>query len=176
MDETRFWDLIEAAQADSGGDCERMADLLTERLVALPPQEIVGFAAAMRDRLQEAYRWDLWWAASLLNGWCSDDGFEYFRGWMIAQGRKVFAAALADPDSVADVPTDEEFVGADLECEAILYAPYDAYERATGGEMPAGAFERVPLPELARKEWADEEVERRFPRILARAERLTPRE
>jgi len=60
MDETRFWDLIEGAKVDSGGHCERMADLLTERLAALLPQEIVGFAGAMQDRLHEAHRRDFW--------------------------------------------------------------------------------------------------------------------
>jgi hypothetical protein len=29
----------------------------------------------------------MWVAAYLMNGGCSDDGFDYFRGWLIAQGR-----------------------------------------------------------------------------------------
>jgi hypothetical protein len=31
---------------------------------------------------------DQWGAAYLANGGCSDDGFDYFRGWLIGQGRK----------------------------------------------------------------------------------------
>lgn len=43
-------------------------------------------------------------AASLILGGCSDDGFEYFRGRLIAQGREVFERSVADPDSLADLP------------------------------------------------------------------------
>ena len=41
--------------------------------------------------MDDSYRWDLWGAAYLANGGCSDDGFDYFRGWLIGQGRKVSA-------------------------------------------------------------------------------------
>jgi hypothetical protein len=44
---------------------------------------------------------DQWGAAYLANGGCSDDGFDYFRGWLIGQGRKVYETVLADPDSLA---------------------------------------------------------------------------
>ncbi len=38
----------------------------------------------------------------MMNG-CSDDSFDYFRGWLIAQGKDVYHAALRDPDSLVDV-------------------------------------------------------------------------
>ena len=66
--------------------------------------------------LAASYREDLWGAAYLINGGASDDGFEYFRGWLMTQGRAVFARAVADPDSLAELPavpaaalTGEEF-------------------------------------------------------------------
>ena len=46
-----------------------------------------------------AYRTDVWALAYLLRGGCSDDSLDAFRGWLILQGRKVFEATLADPDS-----------------------------------------------------------------------------
>jgi hypothetical protein len=36
-----------------------------------------------------------------MNGGCSDDGFEYFRAWLLAQGRDTFEKALEDPDTLA---------------------------------------------------------------------------
>ncbi len=39
---------------------------------------------------------------SVVNGGCSDDGFEYFRGWLIGQGGAYFEAALKDPERAAD--------------------------------------------------------------------------
>ncbi|WP_217498085.1 MULTISPECIES: DUF4240 domain-containing protein [Sphingomonas] len=34
-----------------------------------------------------SYRWDLWRAAKVAKGGVSDDGFEYFRTWLISRGR-----------------------------------------------------------------------------------------
>jgi len=39
----------------------------------------------------------------LINGGCSDDGFFYFRAWLISRGQKVYDAALQNPDSLAKV-------------------------------------------------------------------------
>jgi len=41
---------------------------------------------AFRRYLNKAYTWDLWGAAYLINGGCSDDGFEYFRRWLVSRG------------------------------------------------------------------------------------------
>ena len=55
--------------------------------------------------MDRAYRQELWGAAYLINGGCSDDGFVYFLGWLIAQGRDVYQAALPDPDSLVSHPS-----------------------------------------------------------------------
>ncbi|MFL6076856.1 MAG: DUF4240 domain-containing protein [Mycobacteriales bacterium] len=39
--------------------------------------------------MAESYQGDLWGAAYLINGGASDDGFDYFRGWLIARTRGV---------------------------------------------------------------------------------------
>jgi hypothetical protein len=49
-----------------------------------------------------SYLGSLWAAAYRINGDCSDDGFDYFRDWLITQGRDMFEAAVADPDALAD--------------------------------------------------------------------------
>ena len=68
MDKQQFWQLIEAArnQASNPNDGEAVARKATSLLASRPIEEIVA------------------------NGGCSDDGFDYFRGWLIAQGREVF--------------------------------------------------------------------------------------
>ena len=58
--------------------------------------------------MAEAYRWDLWAAAYLIQGGCSDDGFEYFCDWLISLGKHRFEAALRNPDSLAEVIEDED--------------------------------------------------------------------
>jgi hypothetical protein len=48
--------------------------------------------------MNRAYPWDLWGAAFVINGGCSDDGCERFRARLIMQGRDVFERALDDPE------------------------------------------------------------------------------
>ncbi len=133
MDKAQFWRLIEAAKAKSGGECEEQVELLEKALVKLPPEEIIAFDRILDELCDEAYRWDLWGAGQLINGFCSDDGFFYFRSWLVAQGKTVYENALANPDSLADV------VGPDFdnaECEPLLYIAGTAYKAKTGQELP----------------------------------------
>ena len=60
----------------------------------------------------------------------TDDDFTDFRGWLIAQGRDVYMAALKDADSLADVPTDR-----DCCCETLCYVGSCAYEKPTGRDI-----------------------------------------
>jgi len=56
-----------------------------------------------------AYKQKLWAAAATIMNGCSDDSFDYFRGWLIAQGEDVYLAALRDPDSLAGVEAVKRF-------------------------------------------------------------------
>jgi hypothetical protein len=47
----------------------------------------------------------------IFGGWCSDDGFEYFRLWLIGQGRVIFERAVTMPDSLAAVPAIRRLAG-----------------------------------------------------------------
>lgn len=35
-----------------------------------------------------------------MNGGCADDGFEYFRNWIISRGKDVYDQAKANPDTL----------------------------------------------------------------------------
>ena len=117
MDSVTFWRMIEAAKRESGGDVDAQVSTLQDALAKLPPEEIIGFEKISDEMYARSYRWDLWGAAYLINGGCSDDGFDYFRGWLVAQGRATWERAVADPDSLADLglDPDDDF----LECEDI---------------------------------------------------------
>jgi hypothetical protein len=110
-----------------------------------------------------SYTWALWGAAYLINGGCSDDGFDYFRGWLICQGRDVFQRAVHDPDSLAS------HSAPNVECEEALSVARCAYEVASGGtEMPRVLH---PKPELGEEVWDFEdaaEMKRRYPKLYAK--------
>jgi len=82
------------------GECEAHAVALTQALAELPAAEIIAFDRILDELVwREAYSWDLWEAAYLLNGGCSDDCLEHFRYWLVGQGRLVFETAVRDPQT-----------------------------------------------------------------------------
>ena len=94
--------------------------------------------------------------------------FEYFRGWLITQGRDVFEQAQEDPDSLADARSVQQAAeeGYDLECEDILHVVDAAYVDLTGENLPAGAYS-VEYPDLG-PDWDfddDEEMAQHLPRL-----------
>ncbi|MGP8302350.1 DUF4240 domain-containing protein [Streptomyces inhibens] len=135
MDETEFWALIDSSREAAEGDPQEQADALVERLLGLDPDAVVDFARHFESRYNRAYAWDVWAAASVMLGGASDDAFDYFRCWLIGQGREIFEGALHDPDQLAELLDDfDEAVDGDA--EELGYAADEAYEQMTGGVMP----------------------------------------
>jgi hypothetical protein len=168
MDETAFWKLIDASRADGRGEFGAHAESLTRRLTKLPPAEIAAFDRIYRDHVAVAYSWDLWGAAYLINGGCSDDAFDYFRDWVISKGRTVYDAAVHEPDSLANVVTEADIEEC-CEFEELRYAASRAWEASAEGEMPSGDGDDQPA-EPSGEPW-DEDMAvlvKRFPNLAAR--------
>ncbi|MEU3455943.1 DUF4240 domain-containing protein [Micromonospora sp. NPDC006766] len=165
-----FWQLIDQARAGAGTAADAVAARAVALLAERDPAEIVGYAHHQRRVLAASYRVDLWGAAYLINGGASDDGFEHFRGWLMTQGRAVFARAVADPDSLAELPQVRAAAlsGEEFECESMLAVPWEAHRRATAAELSADR-DRVPVPDLNDFWDFDDEAEarRRLPRLAA---------
>lgn len=86
MPAERFWRII-ARAAESAHDPDTQVNALRTALRELTVEEIISFEVAFRSHLNKAYTWDLWGAAYVIHGGCSDDGFEYFRRWLVSRGR-----------------------------------------------------------------------------------------
>jgi hypothetical protein len=165
MDETTFWTIIETASRKSKGDPDRAADDVRKQLLKLPPPEIEAFEHLLNDKLDAANSWDLWGAAYLINGGCSDDGFEYFRGWLVSCGRAVYDAAIDDPDSLADIVDPEEAEDG-YECEPLLYVAHEVYKELADKEMAPGPMGRLREPRGERWDFDDQdEIAKRLPRL-----------
>ena len=128
MSTDSFWSLIAEMKKECGQDMDASIGWVTEQLTARGPQQAQDFHDTLHGYQDLAYQYGLWSAASLMceNG-CSDEGFIAFRAWLIAQGKEVYLAALADPDSLADV---EPYGGCQF--EELTYAGNKALERMTG--------------------------------------------
>lgn len=162
-----------ARQGLRGPPADGSLQWLTERLTALGPQQAQDFHDILHGYKHLAYKYGLWTAATLMCGnGCSDDGFMDFRAWLIAQGKEVYLAALADPDSLADV---EPYGGCQF--ESFSYVASEVLNTLTGGDaydsMDPDGFDALVL-ELAKGiqygegigypyEW--DELERHFPRL-----------
>ena len=122
-----FWELIDQAKKHTGGPSE----WLMEQLMGLGPEQAKKFDDIACTYTSLAYQYGLWTAASVMDrGGCTDDGFIDFRGWLIAQGREVYLAALKDPDSLADAP---DYQGQRFDC--LSHMGERAYEELTGREI-----------------------------------------
>jgi hypothetical protein len=139
MSDNQFWALIETAQVksrlgESNSDQEAQLKHLQRQLESLEPADLLEFQRTFNRLHQTSYRADLWGAAFLMNGGASDDGFDYFRGWLISQGRKVFEAALENPDSLAENVEDGDEADFGFENEDMLNIAMRAWMNKTGLE------------------------------------------
>ncbi|GHA83851.1 DUF4240 domain-containing protein [Streptomyces termitum] len=144
MDETEFWEIIDATREEAEGDPDEQADLLVERLTRLDPDTVLDYARHFEARFNRAYHWDVWGAAAVLldGSGTVEEGFDAFRCWLIGQGREVYETGVADPDELAELL--EEFdPELDGDGEELGFAADEAYETLTGSETPDLG---VPLP------------------------------
>jgi hypothetical protein len=158
LDEAAFWALIDSARSDvtSSG---HFAERLIRDLAGFQPPQIKRFETHLQSCVSELWSYDLWALAFIANGGCSDDSFDYFRAWVVSQGRLVYELALRDNRALAAalVPT------WGLECEELLSVAQDAYLLRKGEPMP-----RVKtLPVLKKGEaWTEEELPNRYAELF----------
>ncbi|MFH8381457.1 DUF4240 domain-containing protein [Kitasatospora sp. NPDC018058] len=159
------------------------AEALVDQLARLSQEEILAYQERFDEVRGAVYRWDVWAAAYLIGGGCSDDSFMDFRAGLIALGRDWYELAAAGPDDLADNPAvieaaarDDDYVIFD---EDVNYAAGSAFERLTGdadafheawkrhraGQDPDAALE----PDMGEDFDFDDadEMHRRLPRLAA---------
>lgn len=159
MTRDEFWKLIETARAK---DADEPEEGLRAALEPLTAAEVTSFQQHFDELFGSAYRWNLWGAAYQIEGGCSDDGFTDFRYGLISLGRRVFEAALKNPDSLADVDDD-------ITNEAFGYVAGQVHEGKTKDELERTLAQPT---EPVGEQWDfddDAENARRLPRLHAKA-------
>jgi len=161
METDGFWSLLESA---GPGDCSVISSAVHSALEELPQEEIADFSRIFDTYMNALFTWDLWGVAYILKGGCSDDGFAFFRGWVLSKGRTVAELAISDPEGfgLTVSPDTDPF---EMECEDLIYAGGTAYHSLTGAYFPPDAPPLLTTP--SGDEWGEsiEGLRSRFPRL-----------
>jgi hypothetical protein len=185
VDLDTWWGFIERARAVAGDRADDrnapddpLPPALVDGLAAAGPAELVDFHRTLTQVTDSAYRYPLWNAAYLIEGGCGDDGFMDFRDGLVLLGRETFTRAVADPDTLADLPVvvamsrDEGWIG----YESLRYLVRKAYQQAHGDTESFTAAVADGLATMSRPtepdgdNWDpedDAETRRRLPRLAA---------
>ncbi len=160
MDKAAFWKIVEDAKTASSSSYER-PDALRAALEKLSADEIQGFQETYIAQVYAAYTWPLWGAAYVMNGGCSDDGFDYFRDWLISEGQSVYEAAVQNPETLAALEGTDEF-----ELEEFRYVADEVYEAKTGRAMQPNYPEYPGDP--SGEAWDEDTVDKLYPNLATK--------
>ncbi len=180
VDISTFWDIIETARAQSRPG-KPIDHALADHLASRTRHDILGYQERFDQMHAALYRRDIWAAAYLVGGGCSDDAFIDFRAGLIAQGRDWYQKVAASPDSLAGHPAVADAPGCSqgepLFYEAVSYAAPRAFERLTGGQE--NFYETLDRYQASREHSGqdpagedfdfddDQQMRRRLPRLSA---------
>lgn len=156
-----FWGIVERVHLASNGGMDAKCKLLEAELGGLSAEEVRSFDEHFSQCFHQAYAWNLWDAAYIICGGCSDDGFTDFRSTLISMGRDIFVQAVADPEYLAELDLTGESAG----YEGFQYVAPGVYEEKTGREMPPGKKHPREPKGRQSKEW---EIAKRLPRLAAK--------
>ena len=152
LTEERFWEIIE--NSNKGRDLEKELSKLSE-------DEIFGYRYWWIHFHRQSYNQALWAVAYVVLGGCSDDGFDYFRFWLLSRGKSVYMKAIQNADSLCDEfdnLTDDEYP----EWEDLGYVPKEVFEKKFGKNFyeieDTFDYGEMSLPEIT-FEWDDEDEE-----------------
>src|SRR5271165_6314737 len=156
-----FWTIVDRVHMASGGNMDRKCELLEDELRKLSADEVESFDQHFTNYYYQAYTNDLWGAAYIICGGCSDDGFMDFRSTLISMGRTIFEKAVADAESLADQNIDPDSAN----YEGYQYPAVLIYEQKTGHEIPRYKQHPKRVKGVAFREWA---MSKRFPKLTAK--------
>jgi hypothetical protein len=131
LDEDKYWGIIDKSLKSTKNQDDQEQYLISE-IEKLTPKEMIGFRLRTDYLLYHTYNSEMWCAGYLMNGGCSDDGFEYFRCWIISKGKDTYYNAKANPDYLINkVEEGAEF----YDFESFWYVALEAFKRKTGKDL-----------------------------------------
>jgi hypothetical protein len=131
LDETIFWNIVNLSVKNTNNQ-DSQERFLVKEIEKLTPKEMIGFRLRTDKFLYDTYNSEMWCAGYIMNDGCSDDGFEYFRNWIISRGKETYYKAKENPDSlISEFIEGEEY----YDFESFWYVALTAFENKTGKEL-----------------------------------------
>lgn len=127
LEETIFWNIVDYSVKNTKNR-DAQEGFLVKEIEKLTPKQMIGTDKLLFD----TYNSEMWCAGYIMNGGCSDDGFEYFRNWIISRGKDTYYKAKENPDSlISEFIEGEEY----YDFESFWYVALTAFENKTGKEL-----------------------------------------
>lgn len=180
MTTEQFWTIIESSRSQIdpnllNGNQDRQAQLLEKLLRTLNPRELEDYERLFNEFFFKSYTWEIWAAVYLIEGGCSDDGFDYFRSWLISLGEAAFEAVIRSADNLAHfayLPEVEVISFPEIISLAAL-----VYEEKTGNSIPESCYEPGRPNEPSGTPWDENnlsELKPRLPKVWERCRESWP--
>lgn len=143
-------------------------------------EDILDFQFLFQELMNASYQSRLWGAAYILMGGCSDDAFDYFRGWLIGQGEEIYNKVVKDPEFLAEYINEDNLDDEGYpENEGLLSVGLDAYTLKKMGNVNWDkdtqneffeALEKKGLKYVTDIEfdWDEDDLENLFPALWKR--------
>lgn len=129
LDEDLYWQIV-AESLEKREDQDEQEQFLIARLQKLSSTQIIGFRLRTDKLLYDTYNDKMWCAGYIMNGGCSDDGFEYFRCWVVSRGKDAYYKAKTDPDTLITQANLDYY-----EFESFWYVALEAFTQKTGKSL-----------------------------------------
>ncbi|MFD0964220.1 DUF4240 domain-containing protein [Pseudofulvibacter geojedonensis] len=131
LDETMFWNIVDSSLKNTKNQ-DSQERFLVKEIEKLTPKQMIGFRLRTDNLLYNTYNSEMWCAGYIMNAGCSDDGFEYFRNWVISRGKNTYYKAKESPDTlITEFVEDTKY----YEFEAFWYVALIAFENQTGKNL-----------------------------------------
>jgi len=123
---------------------------------------VLDFGHVFHEKICDLNQWRLWEAGYVIAGGMSDDGFHYFRSWIVGKGHKVFGVAMKEPDELGRFIDSSE-----LENELLEYVAMNVLEKRGVGEDPRDRSGRSADDEPAGEPFDEEMAGASMPKLTA---------
>ncbi|WP_278035648.1 DUF4240 domain-containing protein [Flavobacterium nitratireducens] len=131
IDEDKFWAIIEKSLKETNNQ-EDQEIYLISALEQVSPQEMLGFRLRTDKLMYDSYTSNLWCANYIISNGVTDDGFDYFRCWLISRGKDAFYKVQENPEYLINIVENEPKA---YDFEGFWYVAMNAFKNMTNQEL-----------------------------------------